>query len=125
MDLILEQPDYEYYLRSANGTSALVNDESLYQSFIISPEQLIKDWPPRTIQQLHTEHLEQVFALNPEVILLGTGADQVFPDPQILAASLSRGIGLEAMTNAAAARTFNVLASEGRRVTAAFLLDPK
>ena len=34
-----------------------------------------------------------------------------------------RGIGLEVMTNAAAARTFNVLASEGRRVVAGFILS--
>ena len=44
--------------------------------------------------------------------------------PQSLAACLSRGIGLEAMTNAAAARTFNVLAGEGRRVVAGFVLIP-
>ena len=36
--------------------------------------------------------------------------------------TVTRGIGLETMTNAAAARTFNVLASEGRRVVAGFVL---
>jgi uncharacterized protein len=40
----------------------------------------------------------------------------------VIATCLQRGIGLEAMTNAAAARTFNVLASEGRRVVAGFVL---
>ncbi len=40
----------------------------------------------------------------------------------VLAACLTRGIGLEAMTNAAAARTYNVLASEGRRVALAMVL---
>ena len=39
-----------------------------------------------------------------------------------MAACLSRGIGLEAMDNAAAARTFTVLAGEGRRVVAGFLI---
>ena len=39
-----------------------------------------------------------------------------------MAACLTRGIGIEVMDNAAAARTFNVLATEGRRVLAAFLL---
>ncbi|HRN60556.1 MAG TPA: MTH938/NDUFAF3 family protein, partial [Chiayiivirga sp.] len=34
----------------------------------------------------------------------------------------ARGIGLEAMDSAAAARTFNLLAGEGRRVVAAFLI---
>ena len=58
----------------------------------------------------------------PEVILLGCGANQSFPPAATLAACLSRGIGLETMTNAAAARTFNVLAGEGRRVVAGFIL---
>ncbi len=39
-----------------------------------------------------------------------------------MAACLSRGIGLEVMANAAAARTFKVLAGEGRRVVAGFIL---
>jgi uncharacterized protein len=39
-----------------------------------------------------------------------------------MATCLQRGIGLEAMTNAAAARTFNVLAGEGRRVVEGFVI---
>jgi uncharacterized protein len=45
-----------------------------------------------------------------------------FPPAATLAACLQRGIGLEAMTNAAAARTYSVLAGEGRRVVAAFVM---
>jgi uncharacterized protein len=56
------------------------------------------------------------------LILLGCGAAQAFPPAVTMAACLSRGIGLETMTNAAAARTFNVLAGEGRRVVAGFVL---
>ena len=66
--------------------------------------------------------LDALFALQPELILLGCGATQTFPPAATLAACLSRGIGLETMTNAAAARTFNVLASEDRRVVAGFVL---
>ena len=62
-----------------------------------------------------------LLALEPEVVLLGTGATQVFPPAAAMAACLGRGVGLEVMNNAAAARTFNVLASEGRRVVAGFL----
>ena len=66
--------------------------------------------------------LQPLLELEPELILLGGGAAQAFPPPATMAACLSRGIGLETMTNAAAARTFNVLASEGRRVVAGFVL---
>ena len=55
-------------------------------------------------------------------VLLGTGERQRFPSPAAMAAMLTRGIGIEVMDNAAAARTFNVLANEGRRVVAGFLL---
>jgi len=48
--------------------------------------------------------------------------DNQFPAPAVMAACLTRGIGIEVMDNAAAARTFNLLANEGRRVIAAFLL---
>ena len=56
--------------------------------------------------------------------VLGTGGRQVFPPAAVLAACLSRGIGIEVMANAAAARTFHVLAGEGRKVVAAMLLAP-
>ena len=61
-------------------------------------------------------------ALQPALMLLGTGARQRFPSAAAMAALLTRGIGIEVMDNAAAARTFNVLATEGRRVVAGFLL---
>ena len=54
--------------------------------------------------------------------LLGTGERQVFPSAAVMAACLTCGIGIEVMGNAAAARTFNVLAGEGRRVVAGFIL---
>lgn len=122
MQLILEQPDYDYSLRGADGGSALVNDRRLQASFIVSPRQLIEHWPVTDVRSLAPDDLAPLLALEPELIVLGTGAGQAFPPPATLAACLGRGIGLESMTNAAAARTFNVLASEGRRVVAGFVL---
>jgi uncharacterized protein len=122
MQLHLERPDYTYFLRGADGTSALVNERALHRSFIVAPNALIEDWPVHDITTLAPGSLEPLLALQPELIVLGAGATQAFPPPATLAACLQRGVGLETMTNAAAARTYNVLASEGRRVVAAFLL---
>lgn len=122
MQLHLERPDFDYFLRGADGVSALVNDRRLTRSFVLSPHVLVEDWPVRDVTAMSATDLEPLFALSPELILLGSGGRQAFPPPVVMAASLSRGIGLETMTNAAAARTFNVLASEGRRVVAAFTL---
>ncbi|KGE52620.1 Mth938-like domain-containing protein [Xanthomonas axonopodis pv. vasculorum] len=122
MPLSQEHPDYTYALRAADGRHAKVNDQILQQSFILMPDALVEHWPVQTLEHLQASHMEAVLALNPAVILLGTGERQLFPKADVLAACLTRGIGLEAMTNAAAARTYNVLASEGRRVALAMVL---
>ena len=123
MLLHLERPDHAYFLRGADGASALVNERRLTASFVLAPDTLVEDWAARDAATLSPADLEPLFALQPEVVLLGSGARQVFPPPATLAACLSQGIGLETMTNAAAARTFNVLAGEGRRVVAGFVLE--
>jgi uncharacterized protein len=122
MQLTLDRPDYDFFLRGADGASALVNERKLERSFIISPRTLIENWPVTDVTALAPGDLQSLLELEPELILLGGGAAQAFPPPATMAACLSRGIGLETMINAAAARTFNVLASEGRRVVAGFVL---
>ena len=122
MQLSHELPDYAYTLRAADGRSAKVNDRVLVRSFILSPSTLQEDWAPNDIATLTPEDLAPLLALQPEVILLGTGDRQIFPSAAVLAAGLTRGVGIEVMTNAAAARTFNVLAGESRRVVAGFLI---
>ena len=122
MQLHLERPDYAFFLRGADGTSALVNERRLTASFVLAPNTLVETWPVHDVKTMVPADLDALFALQPELVLLGCGATQAFPAAATMAACLSRGIGLEAMTNAAAARTFNVLASEGRRVVAGFVL---
>ena len=122
MQLTLERPDHEFFLRGADGASALVNDRPLTTSFVLAPNTLLEAWGVRDAKALEVDQLEPLLALAPEVVLLGTGASQVFPSPAVMAACLGRGVGLEIMSNAAAARTFNVLAGENRKVVAGFIL---
>jgi len=123
MQLTLENPDVRYVLRGATGDSALVNDQRLTSSFILSPDTLLPDWRPGAIADLDPADLDPLLALEPALVLLGSGGGLRFPAQAVLAACLTRGIGIEVMDNAAAARTFNVLASEGRRVAAGFLIQ--
>ncbi len=125
MQLNLERPDYTWYLRGADGDHALVNERILRNSFVIAPDALVEDWPVTDVAMLTSSQLEPLFALRPELVVLGTGATQVFPPPVILAAFLTRGLGIEVMTNSAAARTYSVLAGEGRRVVAGFVIAPR
>ena len=122
MQLTLENPDHEFFLRAAYGTLARVNDRTLARSFVIAPDRLLEDWDVTDAARLGPEALEPLLAMEPAVVLLGTGERQVFPPAAAMAAGLRRGVGIEVMTNAAAARTFNVLASEGRKVVAGFIL---
>lgn len=123
MQLTQENADFRYLLRGADGLVARVNERELRNSFLLTPEQLVEDWRPRRVAELVPADLDPVLALEPAVVLLGSGARLQFPPQAVLAALLTRGIGVEVMDNAAAARTFNLLAGEGRRVLAAFLIE--
>lgn len=121
MQLNLERPDYLYFLRGADGASVLVNERRLSRSCVVAPNSLIEDWPVYDAGLMTPADLDLLLALDPELLVLGTGATQIFPPAAVMAACLQRGIGIEVMTNAAAARTYSVLASEGRRVVAGFV----
>jgi|SRR5690606_4299196 uncharacterized protein len=121
MQLNLEHPDYRYSLRGADGSGALVNERRLARSFVVAPDALVEDWPVRDARAMTPDDLAPLLALQPELVLLGTGARQAFPPAAVLAACLQRGIGIEVMANDAAARTYSVLAGEGRRVVAGFV----
>ena len=122
MQLTQESPDFRFQLRSADGALARVNERELRRSFVLSPESLVEDWRPRAIDELEPVDMDAILALEPALVLLGSGASLRFPPAAVLATCLTRGIGIEVMDNAAAARTFNLLAGEGRRVVAAFLI---
>lgn len=125
MPLSKETLDFRYVPRAVDAAGRVtINDRQFDRSFAISGDALIEDWAPRDAASLQPSDLDALFALQPTVILLGTGARHAFPAPAVLGAALGRGIGLEPMDNAAAARTFAVLASEGRKVVAAFLIAP-
>ena len=122
MQITFENPDHEFFLRGADGSAARVNDRLLDRSFVIAPDRLVEDWPVRDARSMQASDLETLLALQPEVLLLGSGGGQAFPPAAVLATCLRRGIGIEVMGNDAAARTFNVLAGEGRKVVAGFIL---
>lgn len=111
------------------GIRACAEDRVLFtsglertRSFYLCRSVGVIDWSVQRCSDLRTNDLHALFELSPDVILLGTGVHQQFPSAEVTAAALSRRIGLEVMNNAAAARTFNLLAAEGRHVLLAMLL---
>lgn len=122
MDLSLERPEGYLFIRRVGERSITVVDRELAASFLLAPDRLVEAWPVGDVAALDGVTGEAVLALEPEVVLLGTGSRQQFPSAAFMAGFLRRGIGIEVMDNAAAARTYDLLAGEGRRVVAAFIL---
>ena len=113
----------EIGIRSCSADAVqLTNGDILRSSFLLSPETGVQAWPAVSAAAMTAADLAPILAALPDVFLLGTGPRQIFPSAAVMAACLSRRIGIEVMDNAAAARTFNVLASEGRKVTLGMLL---
>lgn len=123
MELNLERPGDYLFVRRGDARSVTVVDRVLTRSFVLARETLLEDWPVADVGAIADAHVEAILALQPEVVLLGTGARQRFPAAAVMAAFLQRRVGIEVMDNAAASRTYNVLAGEGRRVVAAFILE--
>jgi uncharacterized protein len=96
-----------------------VNDQVLHKPCLIAAQVLVDDWPARSARELTPAQLEPIWALQPQVVLLGTGAQQVFPAAEVRRAFAARGVALEPMDLGAACRTYNVLVQEDRAVVAA------
>lgn len=112
------------YAITAYGPGRVTVNQTVYtRSLIVSPQRLIADWTPQLLSALTSEHLAELLALAPEVVLIGTGRTLRFPHPSVLAGLASAGIGHEIMNTGAACRTYNVLMGEGRRVVAGLLIE--
>ena len=109
-------------IRSVAGNAIRVNERSFTESIALTADDLLGPWHDTPVDDLSVDDFEHVLAVQPEVVLLGTGATNIFPPRDLMFAFARKGIGFEVMDTAAAARTFNVLANEGRRVAAVLYL---
>ena len=110
-------------IRGYSAQEIRIGEQRLQASCIVSADNVIAEWAPRSFADLAPEHLEAILALKPELVLLGTGLSQRFPPSTIRSTFTSRGVGLEVMDLGAACRTFNILVQEERRVVAALFLS--
>jgi len=100
-----------------------VNQTRYTQNLIVLPNQLIENWSlQKTLGQLESSDFTCLLPHNPEIVLLGTGANLHFPDQSILKDLANNGIGIEIMDTQATCRTYNILVEEGRHVAAAILI---
>ena len=109
-------------IRKVSGGAIHIGDEVYREPVAIRQDAILGAWTHVDIAQLTAPDFAELIASEPELIILGTGADNVFAPRELVFALARAGIGLEVMTTPAAARTFNVLAGEGRRVCAVLYL---
>ena len=100
----------------------VVDGRSYNEGLIVSPERIVRGWGPALATDLAEEHLCALVELDPQVVILGTGARQVFPGPRFYRAAIQRGLGVEVMDTGAACRTYNILVAEGRDVAAGLIM---
>lgn len=103
-----------------------INGERRTASVVLTAAGEQRAWNCSRLDDLTAAHFASLIegaSVVPELVLFGSGARLRFVHPGLLRALVERGIGVETMDTAAACRTYNILAAEGRRVTAALLLE--
>ena len=99
-----------------------VSGQRFEHPIVVMPEQVFTDWQPQGFRALNEAHFAYFLDLRPDVLLLGTGAQQHFPHPRLYQTLIAAGIGVEFMNTPAACRTYNILLGEDRKVAAGILL---
>jgi len=122
MKLHQNERDASNAITAYTDNSVTVNQQTYHNSLIVGPNILETDWPVGAIDLLERQHVNTLAKLDVEIILLGTGVTQRFPDQRLLIPCYDRNIGVEIMTTPAACRTYGILVGEGRAVVAALII---
>jgi uncharacterized protein len=119
------QPDKsDVQILTAHGPGwVAINGERVTHSVIVGSRGERQPWVAACFDELDAAHFDALAALGAEVVVFGSGERIRFPRPAWTASLMARRIGVESMDTAAACRTYNILASEGRHVVAALLIE--
>ena len=122
MPLDLDNNQAKYQIRAYQPGAIVVNELKLTHSIIVGPDQLIDNWRPQSVADLQVSDFDIIINAKPAILLIGTGAQQIFIDTTLYGNLINLGIGVELMDTSAACRTFNALTAENRHVMAALLI---
>ncbi|MGC1523119.1 MAG: MTH938/NDUFAF3 family protein [Steroidobacteraceae bacterium] len=109
-------------VRAYGNGELRINDATYRSSIIVSASAVLTAPDIGRVEDLVGFDPSRILALDPELVLLGTGQRQIFPDASFRAEFLRAGIGFEVMDTGAACRTFNVLVTEQRRAVALLIV---
>jgi uncharacterized protein len=119
---LLDSSDVPNLIRSHTENSVTIGETVFTTSLIISPGNLDDAWGPDAAESLTAADVVALLKFEPELVLIGTGVKQVFPEMEILKPMIENQIGYEIMNTAAACRTYNILVAEGRSVVAGLIV---
>jgi uncharacterized protein len=100
-----------------------INNERVESSVVVGSRGERFEWDASDFDQLGAEHFARLASLGAELVIFGSGKRIGFPQPAWRQALMAQRSGVETMDTAAACRTYNILASEGRHVLAALLIE--
>jgi len=100
-----------------------INGQAYSGSMLVPPTGAPVAWPAASLADLTEAHFEQIAAMQPELVVFGSGASLRFAPPALMQSLMQARIGVETMDTPAACRTYNILVGEGRKVVAALLLS--
>ncbi len=123
MKFQLDQPQGGNIISEHDGRSVWVNGVAHRHSVLVPWQGPVQAWELTRFEDLSEAHFERILALKPELVVFGSGAKIRFARPQLYRALIDARIGVETMDLGAACRTYNVLASEGRAVLAALMIE--
>jgi len=122
MKLRLTQ-DTSLQLFSGYGAGFVAVNNVRYEKCVVVSPQAVIEWGVSDFEALTAADFGFIESMKPEIVILGTGAVQRFPRPELTRALAAGGVGVEVMDSRAACRTYNILATEGRKVLAAVLVE--
>lgn len=118
---LTRENSFQHFIRAWEPGRVRIAERWVTGHVIVSAENIVEGWLPAAPDVLTVADLAPALALEPTILLLGTGTGRFLPDVELMADLAQRRIGLEIMSTPAACRTFNVLLQEQRRVVAALL----
>lgn len=121
MKFTLENPQAGYVFNNYGNGVLMVNEEPYETNLLIFPDSLA-EWTPKSVQDLKIGDFDIFIDRRPDIVILGTGANQQFPSVDLRRELAKAQIQLDVMDTAAACRTYNLLVSEDRNVGAAVMV---
>ena len=116
-------PNTGLQLFSGYGTGYVAINNVRYEKCVVLTPQAVRPWAVGSFESLTAADFGFIVELKPEIVIFGTGTHQRFPQPELARVLAASGAGVEVMDSRAACRTYNILASEARKVVAAILLE--